>query len=250
MGTKLGDVWVQLRLDTTQAKRDLDEVGRGVPGAPRMGAPAAPMRPATWMRPDAGKTRSETQHENYLKQLAGAVIKKAGGGLQGSPATAVALGVMGQASEFIPPAARNAFLTAGKAAVAYGIVSETTKVLPSAFALGKELAGLRGSATGGDAAPTIEAIERTLDELRSKFVAFEASITSVVAGMQETNRFTNAVRRLTGQVPNTEHYFVHSREIDQARKELDAKFDSWKAKEAPFNWGVTLVDYFKRALTK
>lgn len=244
MATRLGDVWMQFRLDTRQAQQDIEALSRRVPRGQPGAAQGAPPSGMPSVDP-VGKPRSETQKDTYLKQLSGAVLKKAGGGLQSSPVTGAAQGILGQASEFIPPSLRGAARTAGAAAAAYGIASETLKLLPEAFAYGKELAGI----TGGEGGQRIEIIERTLDELRMKVIRFEAAITSIIGAMKQTLEFTEAARRLTGKMPNTEYYYQQNQQVQQARTELQKKFDSWKSKEAPMNTAASTWDFFKRSFS-
>lgn len=243
MATRLGDVWMQFRLDTSQAQKDLDKLAAQ---AKREGAKAGRgPTPATEPIPGIGKTRSETQREDYFRQLSSVVVNTAGRGLQGNTVAAGAAGVAGQTAKFLPPAAAGALMTAGKVALAYGVASETAKFLPEAFAYGKELAGTK---RGED--QRIDDIEVGLDELRRIVTGFEAKITSSFGAIGDSMDYSKAVKRLTGQMPDTAYYREVFREARIARKEIKNWQDNVKAKEAPVNWAQTMMDMFLRNSTR
>lgn len=247
MATKLGDVWMTFRLDTAQAQKDLDKLEPG----PGKGAASTPQRPKTEKEKEKGittdvigKTRSETQKENYFRQLGSAVLKTAGRPLQGGLAAQTALGLTGQVAPFLPPVVGEAIMTAGKVAVAYGIVSETAKIMPQAFVLGRDIAGVKGP----DA--RLDGMEAALDGVRATVVALEAKIVGIISGLSGAIEHSNAVQRLTGQLPNTDFYRRQYQDMAEADTELNAAFDNWKSKEAPLNTVRTFIDIFIRNLTR
>ena len=239
MPTKLGDVWMSFRLDTSKAEQDLNKLeGKAKRETVKRRAEEKPLDPI-------GKTRSETHKEDYFRQLSGAVLKKAGGGLSGNAVATGTASVATQTAKFLPPSVGGAAMAAGTVALAYGIVSETAKVLPEAFAVGKELAG---TTRGMD--ERVDIIEDTLDAFRRQFVVFETKIMSRLSSLGQTMDHTKAVRRLTGQMPNTRYYQQMNEEVETSVRLRDDAFNQWKMKEAPGNWAQTMIDLFIRGLTR
>lgn len=242
MATKLGDVWQEYKLDTSQAQRELIKLERRVQSARDRGT--LPQKGD--VKSGVGVLRQDREKQSYIKQITAAAVKKAGGGLQGSPITSFGNTLTGQVTPFLPPQVAKVAGGAAKVAAAVGIATETVKLLPEAFALGKDIADIRN----GPRDVNIEIIERTLDDWRARLVALESRVTSIFEGMKQTVEFTEASRRLTGKLPDTEYYFQQNAQYADMQKQLNAKFDSWKSKEAPFNTAATLYDYFKRGITQ
>lgn len=237
MPNKLGDVWMEFKLSVADAQTDLTSLERKIQKDGGKGTltvtPGGPTGGIT--------TVADRQKESYLKQLSSAVIKKAGGGLQGSPVASFAQTLTGQVVDFVPPPVQRGLMFAAKIAATYGIVSETAKVLPQAFALGEELAG-----TKGNTEYKLEVMRNVLDELRQKVVALESKVVGVVQGISKTLDFTEAARRLTGQMPNSLYYFTRNQSLKDQKNQMDEAFTNWKRKEAPLNTIMTVADSFKR----
>lgn len=244
MASKLGSVWMEFRLDTKEAQKDLDKLEV----KDRADVGKKPKIPTALIDhqeiPGVGKSRSETQKDEYLKQVAGAVFRNVRGGLQGNPAAAQITGLAGQAAPFMPPALARPLVTAGGVALAYGVASQTLKFLPEALAFGHELGGGKPA----DAAST--QFGQLLDHIRNRVVALEAKVLSMFDAMAETIKYTSAVRRLTGEMPNTLFYYQQNQITQQQQRELDAKFDNFKTREAPFNTSRTMVDIFRRGISR
>lgn len=255
MGTKLGPVSVPLKLDLSEVNRQLDQLRTGVPTGSKIQAVKAttPSAISEVSVPSAiqqgtpsESTKREQAKKTFLERVTGAVIKRAGGGLQGNQLAQLGSNVAGQTQEFIPPSTAKALKAAGTAAAVYGIAAETAKVLPEAFALGKLLAGESPSAASGISATN--QVEHALEALRQKVVELESNILSIFTAFQKTTQVTKAVERLTGELPNTTAYANMFRTSDAASREVDAKFDMWARKESPFIQARTLIDLFKKSV--
>ena len=257
MATKLGPVEIPLTLDVSEINRQLDQIEQGV----RIKRPAIAKAAETSTTTPGivpGKltpSQRKRDQEAFLANVTGAVIKRAGGGLGGHPLATTAHNLIGQAQAALPApedparpgAIRRGLGLAGKAMVAAGIAFQTVKILPQAAAFGQ--------AIGGDnTLSTPEGGERTfheaLENIRTRMVELESKVSSIFTSFDKTVKFNRAAERITGKLPDSLSYMKLFQQTDEGQKQLDAKFDAWKNREAPWVTAQTVIDLMKRSMGK
>lgn len=261
MGTKLGPVDVPLRLDVSEINRQIGEleqrikIRRPTEESQTADAPARTPVSSTARAESraASLNQKQLRHQSFVANVSGAVVKRVRGGLSGSPLATRVNNLVGQVQDVLPMEgakpgiARTVAGGAMKAAAAFGIALETAKVLPMAAAF--------GSAIGGEnTLKTPEGSERTfheaLETLRVRIVELESMVTSIFSGFDKTTKFSRAAERLTGDLPDTMFYQRMFSTYDEQTRQLEAKFKTWKGKEAPWVVLQTFGDLVKRSMSK
>ena len=242
---------MQFRLDVKESEKDVEALKKKVDAEKSKGTLTADVPSSVRKRKTAsgaGMDKHDHDEKTYGKRLMAAAINRFSGaaGLHSNQLSATVAGAAGTAQSFLPKGAAKALGAAGTAAAAYGIVSQGAKILPEAFEAGKLLVP---SVDGVDPS-WFETVERTLQDLAMGFHKLENSVTSVYDAFKLTKDFSQAARRITGETPDTLYYAKQNYEVTKTQKNLQDKFDLWKAKEAPLNTANTFLDLMKRSLTR
>lgn len=137
-----------------------------------------------------------------------------------------------------------------QAALAYGIVSQTLKILPEAAGLGRQLGGepLSQTRTGGSA--TVDQLQQLVEHMRTTIVSLEAKVTSIFTAFSKTSELNRASLRIGGKLADSAKYGKMFAESDSMTKQLNDKFEMWKGREAPFVMTQTFIDMMKRAVSR
>lgn len=256
MATKLGPVEIPLKLNVTDAQQQLNQLekelkGKGLrrPGFQPIQTNPAAASSRAGTGSSGGSTISQVAQQNFMQQVTGGVIKRVGGGLSGNPLASMAQGGISQAGGFFPgmPPALKAL---GTAAAAYGIASQTIKKLPEAFALGKVLAG--DDANTRSMNPATNAIDETLMLLKRRVTELEVHVTGLLKGMDKAVDQATASMRVTGgKMPEHIARLVQATvQLEKQDQMLNARFETWKTREAPFATIRTWVDALKDGMRR
>lgn len=173
--------------------------------------------------------------------------------IPGNPLSSNAVSLVGMATRFLPeavrPAAQAAGSMVGRAAMIYAIASGTAKILPEAMALGNQIAGDTPGLRSPD--PRIDMLQDAVEKLRQAFAWIETRISGTIAAFQKQRDVNVAALRISGQLPtDNERLRTMFTEEERTTREVQAKFDMWKAREAPFATAQMLFDTFKRQLNR
>ena len=240
MPTNLGPAEITLTLNISEIKRQIAEIERGVKGTP--GQPRIGGTQLTQPRTDKGVIPGRAlKEENYLKNVTDAVIKNVRGGLSGNELARASNSVVSTVSPFLPQSVVPAVKNAAKAAAVYEIGAQTMKLLPEAFALGKQVFGASNSDS------RIAAIEDALDHFRQTIVAFESKFTSIFDALGQTTELNKAALRVQGKLIDSKNVYARFAETSNQENQLKKKFESFQSKEAPAPMTQTLFDIFKRS---
>lgn len=243
MATKLGPVWIPLKLKVDEANQQLNQLekdlkGKGLrrPGfAPvaQAGTNPAMATARGGTGASGGATISQTAQQYFLRQVGGTVIKKIGGGLSGNPLAQLTQTGMGHVQGLMPgmPPALKAL---GTAAVAYGMASQAVKQLPGAFAFAKTWFGEESSTRTN--IPVVDAADEALMVLRRRVQELEIHVTGLLKGMSKSVEHARASMRVTGgRLPEgTDRMAQGLVQLEKQEQMLQAKFDTWKQREAPW----------------
>ena len=279
MSTKLGDVWVEVRLDTKRAERDLDEIERKNRESLRRAEDRGQMKAASpsgspkdmtdqTLRSrkftDEDMTPGERREFERLRERRRA-IRAISRGVAGRRAAGAAARIEQVAGT---PTVRQAFggLRARGPAGALGAMGGGARGLGAAasgLAVGATIAGaiyLGARSVGAIGAPVTEfaegltggvipdSVKQLTNMVRSKFDEFESNIKALFTAVSKSHEFSSAGARITGEYQPW-HYGVFQA-TDAAESTLDKKFYRFKQDQVARGMGVHLKNVFKQAFSQ
>lgn len=279
-----GPVWIPINLDFAEAERKLEEFKKKLPekqgarGSFRSNLPASPAaapevkgpfsrearREILWNKIGKYSRMSNVQRwEFLLREKERQKVAKTADDMAGtdfsktnaftSIARAGLSGGTGSALKAVPPSILKLLgfaAFASKAAVAYGIFSQTVKTLPAAAGLGRQLGGEPLALTSTNTPATVDQLQGLVEHLRKTVVDLETKVTSMFTGMSTTADVNTAALRITGKLADSKKYFDMFSFADQREGKLQDRFETWKSREAPFVTIRTIVDSVRRGLNR
>lgn len=239
------------RLDVKEAEKDIEATKKKVEaekarGSLTMEVPHKKRGTAS----DSGMSKGDHEKKTFGRKLFEGALNRvsSAAGLKSNEVSSAFQRTAGAGASALPKGAGGAALgAAGTVAAGYAIISGASKILPEAYALGNELAGTSKFGSGGDANETIM---RTLMDFKTRVDKLETLFTSIKPAFDKTTQFTEAARRLTGQMPDSLYYYKQNYEVERERQLLDKKFETWRKIEAPLNTAYTFADMMRRSMTR
>ena len=278
MSTKLGDVWVEVRLDTKRAERDLAEIERKNResrrraedrGQTKAASPSGSPKDMTDQTLRSRKfteedmTPGERREFERLRERRRDIrdMRAISRGVAGRRAAGAAARIEQVAGT---PTVRQAFggLRARGPAGALGAMGGGARGL-GGLAASATIAGaiyLGARSVGAIGAPVTEfaegllggaipdSVKQLTNMVRSKFDEFESNIKALFTAVSKSHEFSSAGARITGEYQPW-HYGVFQ-VTDAAESTLDKKFHRFKQDQVARGMGVYLKDVFKQAFSQ
>jgi len=260
MAEKTGDVWVELKVDTKAAERELAEVDRrakvsGKKRAERAADPSA--RPAASGAPVSRPSvdgPSGARSPRVLKDLRrnlGQILGREGVqgyvDLAGRAVTSGTRGAnfgrfrgAGAASRIGASTAKGLGAVAGTAAVVYLGARTAAQAAP----LGLEF--VEGLTEGAVPDAVLDLAKR----IRAGFETWEANIKALYTGAQRTMEFAGAAARITGQVPGLGPYWDQFQRVEAGTMALDQRFKHFKRDDVVRAAGRTLGKMVSQSMSQ